>query len=71
MSLCFTITACMISPSLSVKMYNLFYANCSSTACLCDSLSILASQKERKPWLLPANICPIVPITFLKGARPI
>jgi hypothetical protein len=31
---------------------------------------ILASQQERKPWLLPANICPIVPITFLKVRVP-
>jgi len=31
---------------------------------------ILASQKERKPWLLPANICPIVPVTFLKARVP-
>ena len=31
---------------------------------------ILASQKEGKPWLLPANICPIVPITFLKARLP-
>jgi hypothetical protein len=32
--------------------------------------SILASQNESKPWLLPANICPIVPITFLKARVP-
>jgi len=31
---------------------------------------ILASQKERNPWLLPANICPIVPVTFLKARLP-
>lgn len=31
---------------------------------------ILASQKERNPWLLPANICPIVPVTFLKARVP-
>jgi hypothetical protein len=31
---------------------------------------ILASQKESRPWLLPANICPIVPITFLKARVP-
>jgi hypothetical protein len=32
--------------------------------------SILASQKESQPWLLPANICPIIPITFLKAGVP-
>lgn len=32
--------------------------------------SILTSQLERKPWLLPANICPIVPVTFLKARVP-
>jgi hypothetical protein len=31
---------------------------------------ILVSQQERKPWLLPANICPIVPVTFLKARVP-
>lgn len=28
---------------------------------------LLASQNQAKPWLLPANICPIVPITFMKA----
>jgi hypothetical protein len=32
--------------------------------------SILTGQNESKPWLLPANICPIVPITFLKARLP-
>lgn len=32
--------------------------------------SILTGQNEGKPWLLPANICPIVPITFLKAHLP-
>jgi hypothetical protein len=31
---------------------------------------ILTSQEEKNPWLLPANICPIVPITFLKARVP-
>lgn len=31
---------------------------------------VLTSQKVRDPWLLPANICPIVPITFLKARVP-
>lgn len=32
--------------------------------------NLLASQEERFPWLLPANICPIVPITFFKAGIP-
>ena len=32
--------------------------------------SLLGSQTERRPWLLPANICPIVPVTFLKAGVP-
>jgi hypothetical protein len=31
---------------------------------------VLVSQKQKGPWLLPANICPIVPITFLKARLP-
>lgn len=31
---------------------------------------LLASQINKYPWLLPANICPIVPITFLKAGVP-
>lgn len=31
---------------------------------------VLAGQDEKRPWLLPANICPIVPITFLKARVP-
>lgn len=31
---------------------------------------LLCSQQERRVWLLPANICPIVPITFLKAGVP-
>ena len=31
---------------------------------------LLNSQREKRPWLLPANICPIVPITFLKAGVP-
>ena len=31
---------------------------------------LLISQKEKHPWLLPANICSIVPITFLKAYVP-
>jgi len=31
---------------------------------------VLASREQKKPWLLPANICPIVPITFLKARVP-
>lgn len=32
--------------------------------------NLLVSQKQQKPWLLPANICPIVPITFMKAKTP-
>lgn len=31
---------------------------------------VLVSQTETHPWLLPANICPIVPITFFKARVP-
>lgn len=31
---------------------------------------LLVSQRRRLPWLIPANICPIVPITFLKAGVP-
>jgi dTDP-4-amino-4,6-dideoxygalactose transaminase len=29
---------------------------------------LLKSQADTRPWLLPANICPIVPITFFKAS---
>ncbi|HSB02272.1 MAG TPA: hypothetical protein VLE49_16600 [Anaerolineales bacterium] len=32
--------------------------------------SILIAGQEKRPWLLPANICPIVPVTFLKARLP-
>jgi hypothetical protein len=32
--------------------------------------NLLKSQDNTKPWLLPANICPIVPITFFKAEIP-
>ena len=32
--------------------------------------NILVSRADLRPWLLPANICPIVPITFLKAQVP-
>jgi hypothetical protein len=32
--------------------------------------NLLKSQKHPRPWLLPANICPIVPITFFKAGVP-
>lgn len=31
---------------------------------------LLSSQRQKRAWLLPANICPIVPITFLKAGVP-
>jgi hypothetical protein len=33
--------------------------------------SLLKSQDNARPWLLPANICPIVPLTFFKAGIPI
>ena len=32
--------------------------------------SLLVHRSDGKPWLLPANICPIVPITFFKAFVP-
>jgi hypothetical protein len=32
--------------------------------------NLLVGREEKFPWLLPANICPIVPITFLKARMP-
>lgn len=32
--------------------------------------SLLVNRVDKSPWLLPANICPIVPITFLKAQVP-
>lgn len=31
---------------------------------------ILAARTDRRPFLLPANICPIVPIAFMKAGMP-
>jgi len=33
--------------------------------------NLLKSQDNSRPWLLPANICPIVPITFFKAGTQI
>ncbi len=32
--------------------------------------NLLKSQDNSNPWLLPANICPIVPLTFFKAGVP-
>jgi hypothetical protein len=32
--------------------------------------NLLVTRADARPWLLPANICPIVPITFLKAQVP-
>jgi dTDP-4-amino-4,6-dideoxygalactose transaminase len=32
--------------------------------------NLLKSRADTRPWLLPANICPIVPLTFLKADVP-
>jgi hypothetical protein len=31
---------------------------------------LLKSRGRNQPWLLPANICPVVPLTFLKAGAP-
>ena len=31
---------------------------------------VLTGRERRDPWLLPANICPVVPLTFLKAGVP-
>jgi len=33
--------------------------------------NLLKCQDNTEPWLLPANICPIVPLTFFKAGTPI
>ena len=32
--------------------------------------NVLISLKQARPWLMPANICPMVPITFMKAKVP-
>jgi len=32
--------------------------------------NLLTSRNQTRPWLMPANICPIVPITFMKAQVP-
>lgn len=32
--------------------------------------NILTSRADLRPWILPANICPIVPLTFFKACIP-
>jgi len=32
--------------------------------------NVLLTRADLRPWILPANICPIVPITFLKARIP-
>ena len=32
--------------------------------------SLLVQRTDKSPWLLPANICPIVPLTFMKARVP-
>ena len=32
--------------------------------------NLLVSRNDSRPWILPANICPIVPITFFKAEIP-
>lgn len=32
--------------------------------------NVLSARDDKRPFILPANICPIVPITFLKARKP-
>ena len=32
--------------------------------------NLLLSLEDPRPFLLPANVCPIVPLTFRKAGRP-
>ncbi len=32
--------------------------------------NLLTSRADTRPWLLPANICPVVPLTFFKAGVP-
>jgi len=32
--------------------------------------NLLTARRDRRPWLMPANICPIVPVTFFKARMP-
>jgi hypothetical protein len=32
--------------------------------------NLLVSRADSRPWLIPANICPIVPLTFFKACLP-
>jgi dTDP-4-amino-4,6-dideoxygalactose transaminase len=45
---------------------NLFQAPRASTILY----NLLVNQNNRRLWLLPANICPIVPLTFMKARVP-
>lgn len=59
---------CMTSPSLSEKQVDPTGRR-SAIAPRASTIlfDLLASKPERVPFLLPANICPIVPLTFLKA----
>src|SRR5215471_2110144 len=32
---------------------------------------LLGGRERKLPWLLPANICPVVPLTFMKAGVPV
>jgi hypothetical protein len=51
---------------LPARKYNIVQASRASAILY----HLLVSQQQRQTWLLPANICPIVPITFLKAGVP-
>ena len=48
------------------EKYNIFQAPRASVILY----NLLVSQPQKRTWLLPANICPIVPITFMKADVP-
>jgi len=48
-------------------MNHLFMQLIQAPRALAILYNLLVSCTDSRPWLLPANICPIVPITFLKA----
>lgn len=51
---------------LPARKYNIVQAPRASAVLY----QLLVSQKHKQTWLVPANICPIVPITFMKARVP-
>ncbi len=65
------ITFYMTSRSLYVKNARYLHEHLPRTAGIGDPLQFLESSKQHEPLVIPANICPIVPITFYKAGTPI